>query len=154
MSWWVVVAAVAGLAGLGALRRTLTMVTVAGTSMTPTLADGQRVLAVRCRRYRTGDVIVFRAPGPPVVAGDPAWRVKRIAAVGHEPVPPWLSDWVTVARVPAGAVVVSGDNARSQDSRQLGFVPVRSIAGRVAGVGRPAPAAAARLRATAGEQGP
>lgn len=132
MIWWAVVVVVAALV---AARRALTMVTVRGTSMAPTLADGQRVVARRCRRYRAGDVIVFRAPGRPVVPGDPAWRVKRIAAVGLDPVPPWLSDAVPVATVPRDSVVVSGDNARSQDSRQLGFIPVSSIAGRVTRVG-------------------
>ncbi|HVD27036.1 MAG TPA: S26 family signal peptidase [Mycobacteriales bacterium] len=38
---------------------------------------------------------------------------------------------VPAAVVPAGHVVVVGDNPNSQDSRQLGYVPVRAIAGRV-----------------------
>jgi hypothetical protein len=38
---------------------------------------------------------------------------------------------VPAAVVPAGHVVVDGDNPDSQDSRQLGYVPVRAIAGRV-----------------------
>jgi signal peptidase I len=123
-------AVVAGLVVLAAARRMLTAVTVRGTSMAPTLADGQRVLALRRGRYVRGDVVVFGVAGPPVVAGDPVWRVKRVAAVGLDSVPAWMGQG-RAGTVPAGTVVVSGDNARSQDSRQLGFVPVAAIAGRV-----------------------
>ena len=55
----------AGLAVAGLLlaRRWCNVVTVRGHSMSPTLTDGQRVLAIRRGRYRTGEVIVFWTPG-------------------------------------------------------------------------------------------
>lgn len=119
---------VAMLVGLRWLRRDFVVAVVRGDSMAPTYRDGQRVLT---RRFtgpvRTGDVVVFRvAPAANPVPGDPPWRIKRIAAVAGEPVPPWLGEH---GRVPPGHLVVSGDNPRSQDSRQLGFVAMSTVVG-------------------------
>ncbi|MFL6141318.1 MAG: S26 family signal peptidase [Labedaea sp.] len=107
--------------------RRYTVARVCGQSMSPTYVDGERVLALRRRHYRNGDVIVFRPAGQLVMRGDPAWRIKRVTAVAGDPVPEWLSGKETT--VPRGHVVVVGDNARSQDSRQLGYVGTAHVAG-------------------------
>jgi signal peptidase I len=105
--------------------------------MSPTLHDRQRLLVRRLRRPpRRGDVVVFAVTGTlsdaGSDAGDPPYRVKRVAAVGGDPVPGWLAGTMPgVARVPAGHVVVAGDNRRSQDSRHLGLVVVGDIVGTV-----------------------
>lgn len=111
------------------LGRWLTWVTVRGHSMAPTLHDRQRLLVRRLRRPpRRGEVIVFAVSDD----DDPPYRVKRIAAIGGDPVPGWLTETMPdVARVPAGHVVVAGDNQRSQDSRHLGLVAVGDIVGTV-----------------------
>jgi signal peptidase I len=99
--------------------------------MSPTFQDGERLLV---RRYRgapidTGDIVVFAPPaGTDPRTGDPRWRIKRVAATAGEAVPAWLSaEPGAAARVPAGHLVVVGDNATSQDSRHLGFIPVSSV---------------------------
>lgn len=104
--------------------------------MSPAFSDGERVFAMARRRYRTGDVIVFRTPGLAPVVGGPAWRIKRIAAVAGEPTPRWLGDcgWSPASaadQVPVDHLVVVGDNQRSEDSRHYGFIPVTAVAGRV-----------------------
>ncbi|GAB1513085.1 S26 family signal peptidase [Actinophytocola sp. KF-1] len=113
------------------LGRWWTRVTVRGHSMAPTLHDRQRLFVRRLRRPpRRGDVIVFAVP--PSDPADPPYRVKRVAAIGGDPVPGWLADTMPgVARVPAGHVVVTGDNRRSQDSRHLGLVACGDIVGTV-----------------------
>ncbi|MFD5829307.1 S26 family signal peptidase [Lentzea sp. NPDC060358] len=105
-----------------------TRVTVRGNSMAPTLRDGQELLARRLfRSPRRSEVIVFRVADP-----DLPHRVKRVAAVAGDPVPPWLAPAMPdVHRVPDGFVAVSGDNPRSQDSRQLGLIACRDVVGAV-----------------------
>lgn len=80
-------------------------------------------------------MVVFRPPPGLSFPGGPPWRIKRVAAVAGDPTPEALRRYpgsrVPAAVVPAGHVVVVGDNPNSQDSRQLGYVPVRAIAGRV-----------------------
>ncbi|MDS0136166.1 MULTISPECIES: S26 family signal peptidase [unclassified Amycolatopsis] len=116
------------------LRRRYVVARVWGHSMSPTFHDGERVVATRRREYRVGDVIVFR---PRAAATDVAWRIKRIAAVAGDPVPAWLKAGDAI--VPAGRVVVAGDNTgHSEDSRQLGYIDLESVAGAVPH--RPAPA--------------
>jgi len=115
------------------LGRWLTMVTVRGHSMSPTLHDQQRLLVRRPRRPpRRGDVVVFTVPGTLADETDPPYRVKRVAAIGGDLVPGWLAETMPgIAHVPAGHVVVVGDNKRSQDSRHLGLVAVADIIGTV-----------------------
>lgn len=125
-----------GVGVLALLRSRATFATVRGQSMSPTFTDGERVFAVKSRRYRVGDVIVFRPPEPRRTQGDPPWRIKRVAATAGEPVPAWLRDcdWATTSaaeEVPHGCVVVVGDHRRSEDSRLLGFVPLSRVRGRV-----------------------
>ncbi|WP_052423459.1 S26 family signal peptidase [Nonomuraea candida] len=105
-------------------------VTVRGNSMSPTLRDGQRVLARRLRRApRRGEVIVFR-----VADEELPHRIKRVAAVAGDLLPDWLAVTLpNVPRVPAGHVAVVGDNPRSQDSRQLGLIDCHDILGTVPG---------------------
>lgn len=128
----IVIAVALAVLGIGALaaRHLLTLATVRGSSMSPTFTDGERVLAIRAR-CRVGDVIVFRV-GDGGVAGDPLYRIKRVAAIAGDPAPSWLPTEVCAERtVPPGHVVVLGDNARSQDSRHLGYIPVAAVSGRV-----------------------
>lgn len=106
--------------------------TVRGHSMNPTLLDGQRVIAIRRARYRTGEVIVFWTPGGTGGPGDPDYRVKRVIATGGQPRPEVFAGSALPAVVPADHLAVAGDNAEhSQDSRHLGYVPLPDVLGRV-----------------------
>ena len=89
--------------------RPLGRVEVTGDSMLPALAAGDRLLVLRGRRVRIGDVVAVADPRL-------ATRtfVKRVAATGSL------------------GVLVLGDNAEaSTDSRMLGPVAPASIRGRV-----------------------
>ncbi|MGW4798937.1 S26 family signal peptidase [Nonomuraea sp. NPDC004297] len=99
-------------------------VIVRGDSMSPTFRDGRRLLARRLRRDpRRHEVIVFRVADERL-----PHRIKRVVAVAGDPLPGWLVPALPeVSHVPAGQVVVAGDNPRSQDSRQLGLVDRRDI---------------------------
>ncbi|MGP3916690.1 S26 family signal peptidase [Nonomuraea sp. 10N515B] len=115
-------------------RRRYVVVTVEGTSMVPTLSDGDRVLVRRRRidQVGRGDVVVLEPPLTPVELGPPGpdgrqWNIKRAVALPGDPVPPGIDDSVT--RVPAGALVVLGDNADSVDSRQRGFFDADRLLG-------------------------
>ncbi|WP_081237488.1 S26 family signal peptidase [Streptomyces viridosporus] len=135
--WWVSAVALAFLAtcGAGAARRLL-IVTVRGTSMTPTHHHGDRLLVRRTHTVRRGQVVVVLRPRSPAI-----WRedrhspliVKRVAAVPGEPVPPGSVPPLAEGqegRVPPGHVVLLGDNAAaSVDSRQLGFFPLGDVLG-------------------------
>ncbi|KAA9379153.1 S26 family signal peptidase [Microbispora cellulosiformans] len=126
------------------LRRRYVVVEVHGTSMRPSLHAGDRVLVRRVppRRVRVGEVVVVEAPGlrvrhpgPPreVPGPDRRWHIKRVAAVGGDPVPARVADTPALrdaACVPAGHLVVLGDNPdKSLDSRQRGFVPDDRVLG-------------------------
>lgn len=127
------------LAMLGAVwlwvRRRLVVVTVEGPSMQPTLCDGDRVLVRRTplTAVRTGQLVVVRPPlwtGP---YGEPArWVIKRAAAVGGDPVPAQVRAILGKhdERVPAGCLVVLGDNpAQSADSRHWGCITEQGMLG-------------------------
>ncbi|MEU4211796.1 S26 family signal peptidase [Streptomyces sp. NPDC026206] len=147
-------AAGALLLGLGLLLaviagRRLVAVTVDGRSMEPAYRDGDRVLVRRGAQAAKGEVVVverppFRSPWyePPLGrrAGAPAvyerqWVIKRVAAVPGDPVPPGTvsaSAGGPGARVPAGMVVLLGDNREhSYDSRQVGYFPAERVLGSV-----------------------
>ncbi|GAB3933746.1 S26 family signal peptidase [Kribbella albertanoniae] len=152
----VVVTIVLAAVGLFAASRRPALVRVAGQSMTPTLADGDRLLAWRrSRPLRVGDIVVLEAPYPvgvvphsvagaldpppwqtrPASAGelDRRWIVKRIVALPADVVPPeGAGRLVAGTEVPPGCLVVVGDNpAQSYDSRQAGFVPADRVLGLV-----------------------
>lgn len=124
--------ATAALTGaLVGVRHRYLVVAVRGNSMQPALADGDRLLVRRASSatYRVGDIVVFR-PAVARLAGDPAWRIKRVAAVAGDPAPRCIREMGHIARtVPAGHLAVSGDNYRSETSEQLGYVPIDSILG-------------------------
>jgi nickel-type superoxide dismutase maturation protease len=91
---------------------------VAGPSMAPTLAPGDRVCidiwTYRQRDPRPGEIVLVTGPdGTPLV--------KRVVTP-----PPGV-------RVPPGSLWLVGDNrAASRDSRQFGPLPRSSVRGRVA----------------------
>ena len=123
------------------VRTRLVVVAVHGDSMSPTLTDGQRVLAQRRRSggYAVGDIVVFRAPDRERrngATGPDGYLVKRVAALPGERVPASMQPATEPpVRVPRNHVVVLGDNpANSQDSRQFGPIDQRTI---VATVRRP-----------------
>ena len=96
------------LLGIIVLGRAL-RVEVAGDSMRPTLEPGDRLLVLRGRRARPGDLVTVPDPRD-------ASRtvVKRVASVSGD------------------GVVVRGDNpSQSTDSRSFGAVPAASVRGRV-----------------------
>jgi nickel-type superoxide dismutase maturation protease len=98
----------AALAGVcvGAL---LDRVVVSGVSMAPALVPGDRLLVLRTRRVRAGDVVVLRDPCDPERE-----LVKRLARI-----------------TPAGGLVCYGDNAdASTDSRAYGPLPATCLVGR------------------------
>jgi signal peptidase I len=129
-AWLLLLAVPPAVATLIMLRRHYLIARIVGHSMSPTFVDGERVLARRHHPCRVGDVIVFRFPGRVVTPGDPAWRIKRVAAVAGDPIPAWLTgvDHAT-GTVPVDRLVVVGDNTRSQDSRHLGYIDTASVAG-------------------------
>ncbi|WP_223645353.1 S26 family signal peptidase [Corallococcus sp. EGB] len=117
-------------------RRRWMVVAVQGNSMSPTLHDGQRLVARRLDRsngHARSDIVVFRMPAAQrATLGDEAlpYLVKRVAAVAGDPVPDWARAALgadSQTRVPPGKVVVSGDNAVSQDSRQLGYIDAETL---------------------------
>ncbi|MER7557937.1 signal peptidase I [Nocardioides sp. NPDC126508] len=133
-------------------------VTVAGTSMEPTLRDGDRVFL----EFWTHDEIerfdVVEADAPSSVAGDGARILKRVIGMPGDQVsvtrdaqvlvrrageeetyvvdnPAWSADaaveqeWLTV---PEGAYWLLGDNwGASTDSRSFGFIDAAAVHGRV-----------------------
>ncbi|MEU4835762.1 S26 family signal peptidase [Streptosporangium sp. NPDC023615] len=125
------------------LRRHFTLVRVVGESMMPSFRHGEELLVHRTppHRIRTGDVVVFHSaislPTQETAAfGDqhivvPVWLLKRVVALPGDDIPP-LKVKLEESVVPAGSVIVFGDNAEvSSDSRQFGFYPLYEIHGRV-----------------------
>lgn len=85
----------------------LRRVEVGGASMEPTLRPGDRLLVVRSRRPRPGDLVAVSDPREPS-----RLMVKRLTAVE------------------VGGYVVAGDHpAASTDSRHFGTVPRRHLWG-------------------------
>lgn len=139
--------------GFLTLRRRVYAFVVVGTSMEPALHPGQGLL-VDCltypslRRPRRGDIVVFRLAGPSDravikrVAGTPGQKVEirggRIfvddeECVDHAHVRLQDTSSSGPAIVPPHHYFLLGDNrGRSQDSRSWGFIPRKSIVGKVA----------------------
>lgn len=130
--------------------------TIPGTSMEPTILDGERLFVLKMRHRgavpRRGDVVVFRLPDD-----DVKQYIKRVVAVGGDTVElrdgrlyvngaerpePYLAhrpgeepdpyyDNAGKLDVPYGEVFVLGDNRHnSYDSRSFGTVPVERIEGK------------------------
>jgi len=122
------VAAAGVLAGAAAtlllLRRSFELVDVQGSSMEPTLRDGDRVLVRRTTVFHRGDVVVIPVPdGPSAPEDAPPWLVKRVSGVAGDP----AADGCPA--VPPGHLAVLGDNPRSLDSRTFGTVPSHTALG-------------------------
>jgi nickel-type superoxide dismutase maturation protease len=84
-------------------------VIVEGRSMEPALAPGDRLVVVRARRLRPGDVVAVRDPRYPR-----RLLVKRVSSAAFD------------------EIVVHGDNAaESTDSRAFGAISRRAVVGRV-----------------------
>ncbi|SCL69887.1 S26 family signal peptidase [Micromonospora peucetia] len=125
------------------LSRRFVVVTVRGVSMEPTYHDGDQVLVRRNVQPTAGQVVVFeQGTGDWLAADAPAaaltsprrhWMIKRVAAVPGDAVPRAqvlaLHD-VPEDRVPAGQLVLLGDNDRAAlDSRQVGYFAAESLLG-------------------------
>lgn len=99
----------------------LTRAVVSGTSMLPTLAPGDRLLVLRGRRGRPGDLVVVREPGGLQVVKRLAGRAGDVVDLGQGRL-----------MLGAGEVAVLGDQrAGSTDSRQWGPLPEGALRGRV-----------------------
>ncbi|RQX18434.1 hypothetical protein DDE19_07735 [Micromonospora ureilytica] len=128
-------ALLASVAGVVVARRRFLIVDVAGDSMVPSLAHGDRVLVRRTRRLRTGAIVVahHQEGGRRTAAGSgaSAWLVKRLAALPGDGIPEAVAPAVDaeVRRVPAGMAVLLGEHPGSVDSRRWGFVPLSDIKG-------------------------
>jgi len=117
-------------------RRRWTIVRVRGMSMMPTYADGDRLLVRLGRRgWVRDDVVVFHPPGRRRHSrrpGDPEWLMKRVVAVAGQPIPADVRAAVAAVRadvVPAGCLVVRGDNPQSYDSRRFGYLRASDVVG-------------------------
>jgi signal peptidase I len=109
------------LAALLLARRRWLVVRVGGHSMTPTYADGDRLLVSRrSDGWRRGMVVVGRPPG---IEG--ALFVKRLAALEGDSV---MAEHGATT-VPAGHCWVLGDAPNSGDSRHWGPVPLEGLVG-------------------------
>jgi signal peptidase I len=135
--------ALIALAAVAVARAVLVIVRVDGGSMRPAYEPDDRVLVRRCAagRLRSGHVVVFERPdeltgwselpSPDGRVSGRQWYLKRVAAVPGEPVPAAVlgAPGVAAGTVPAGSVVVLGDNPRSDDSKRWGYVPGERVLG-------------------------
>jgi signal peptidase I len=133
-------AAAGAVLALGWARKNLVVVAVSGTSMLPTLQDGDRVLVRRrlLAQVRQGDVVVLEPPsdGPylPGPAGPDGriWNVKRAAALPGDELPPGIPSAPNTFIAP-GAPAVSGSAAASGGTaedvpRKVRVVPPGALA--------------------------
>jgi signal peptidase I len=133
-------AALAVAAGVWHVRRNWAVITVEGPSMEPAFRQGDRVAVRRTPgvTVSSGDVVVIerrdsfadqRRRSARAWAGR-RWMIKRVGAVAGEPVPDGIP--VTDAVVPAGKLVLLGDNAdASFDSRTVGYFSADLLLGAV-----------------------
>lgn len=149
----------AGLALIGPallLRRRFVVVDVVGRSMEPTYHERDTVLVRRTDAATRGAVVVLQrpraggwAPVPlPAAVRSGEWMLKRVVAIAGDPMPKDVARAAGLAHgapVPAGTLVVLGDNALlSVDSRRWGPVPRERVLGvvvrRLPGARPPQPA--------------
>ena len=103
---------------------------IEGTSMEPTLHDGDRVIvdlwSIRRRAPQPRDVVVLLGPGDEEIVK----RVARDPYPGDVNYPP---AWIATASPLEPSYIVLGDNpSASADSRTFGRIPGHRILGRVA----------------------
>lgn len=115
------------------LRHKLMAITVLGSSMEPTLYNGDRVLIRRGSFVRPGQVVVLDQSEPNLGGPYHSWIIKRVIAAPGDPVPrdriAALAD-VPEQHVPPGKLVLLGDNpTTSTDSRVVGYFPSKNVAG-------------------------
>lgn len=143
MTWLIAAAAMTAVllasarAALTWVRRTVVLVLVHGRSMSPAYLPGDWVVGrrVAAARLRRGDVVIVdmpptgQAPGGHTLLG--RLTIKRIAALPGDALPAGVPGGAPGAPVPAGHVVVLGDNrSLSTDSRHHGPVPSAWVVGR------------------------
>ncbi|MCK8435624.1 hypothetical protein G3I77_22145 [Streptomyces sp. D2-8] len=119
------------------IQRSFVAVTVNGLSMSPAFETGDRVLIRRgSRGLRKGRVVVVVRPDIETGWGSKPledrdvdanrWYIKRAVALSGESFPEQMKkDGV----VPAGHILVIGDNPRSVDSKQHGPCPTHQVLG-------------------------
>jgi signal peptidase I len=120
-----------------AIRKSLVLVFVTGSSMEPTLKDGDRILVLRRHwRLTSGQIVVIRNPlskkrkRAGIPENDSIWLVKRLAACPGDPIPvSVLPVAENLEAVPPGSVVVLGDSPSSADSREWGLFPIADVLG-------------------------
>ncbi|GAA1888023.1 S26 family signal peptidase [Actinomadura bangladeshensis] len=133
-------AAAGALLALGWARKNLVVVTVSGTSMVPTLQDGDRVLVRRrpLAHVRRGDVVVLEPPldGPylPGPAGPDGriWNVKRAAALPGDELPPGIPNAPNTFEAPSTPAASGGTDASGGTAedvpREVRAVPPGTLA--------------------------
>ncbi|MCX7993946.1 MAG: signal peptidase I [Fimbriimonadales bacterium] len=110
------------------------IVVVNGPSMLPTYQDGDRLLMTTAYwlfgSVQKGDVVVIVRPTGELL-------IKRVVALAGEQVPEkyWTPlVYMMGGRVPEVHIFVGGDNlAGSEDSRQLGALPLSYVQGKIVG---------------------
>lgn len=116
------------------------IVVVNGPSMEPTYKSGDRLLMTTAYwlfgKIKKGDVVVVVRPSGELL-------IKRVVALPGEQVPrDYWSPLVYMmgGRVPEGHIFVVGDNLeRSEDSRQIGAIPLSYVQGKIVGGWREVP---------------
>lgn len=110
------------------------IVVVTGPSMEPTYKSGDRLLMTTAYwlfgDIQRGDVVVIIRPNGELL-------IKRVVAFAGERVPEkyWTPlVYMMGGQVPEGHIFVVGDNlARSEDSRQIGAIPLSYVQGKIVG---------------------
>ncbi|MFN4033432.1 MAG: signal peptidase I [Fimbriimonadales bacterium] len=110
------------------------IVVVNGRSMEPTYKSGDRLLMTTAYwlfgDIQRGDVVVIIRPNGELL-------IKRVVAFAGEQVPEkyWTPlVYMMGGRVPEAHIFVVGDNlARSEDSRQIGAIPLSYVQGKIVG---------------------
>ena len=125
----------------------VTIFTVRGDSMQPTLQDGNRVwICLLPWEPDVDDIVLLEHPGRDTfiikrIVGTPLDRMEAgsdYITVGNKKISPiryTLRTLQLYSRVPPGYYMLLGDNiVASEDSRHFGFVERKRIRGRVLGV--------------------